>query len=427
MSPVKEQIVAENIFTEHLDNGMTIVAESMDWLESVAFSLLVPAGCSRDAHHLAGLANFSCEMVQRGCGSRDSRQFIEDLDNLGVERSANVSTVHTSFGGAMVADKIYEALAIYCDLIRRPHLPEDQFEDGRLVCLQEIQSAEDDLPQKVMQEVRRRQYGEPFGRPAHGRLDCVQAINGSDVQAFVTENYQPQDCILSVAGKIDWPRLREHIQSLWGDWQPVPLAAIQEQTPLYGYRHFNHDSTQTHLGISYSSVPYPDDDYYQARGAVGVLSDGMSSRLFTEVRENRGLCYTVFASCHSLRNRGCVVCYSGTTTDRAQETLDVMVAELKRLADGIEVGELRRLKARIKSALIMQQESSASRSSSIAADWYFLQRVQTLDEISQKIDVLSCESINEYLRKNPPGDFTVVTLGEQPLEMPVGVSTENAR
>ena len=119
---------------------------------------------------------------------------------------------------------------------------------------------------------------------------------------------------------------------------------------------------------------------------MGVLSDGMSSRLFTEVREKRGLCYTVYASCHSLKDRGSVICYAGTTTERAQETLDVMFAELVRLEQGIQPDELHRLKARIKSSLIMQQESSTSRSGSIAADWYYLNRVRTLDELGAIID-----------------------------------------
>jgi predicted Zn-dependent peptidase len=141
----------------------------------------------------------------------------------------------------------------------------------------------------------------------------------------------------------------------------------------------------------------------------------MSSRLFTEVREKRGLCYTVYASYHTLRDRASVLCYAGTTAERAQETLDVTLGELKRLAAGIEPNELSRLKARVKSSLVMQQESSSSRSSSIARDWYHLGRVRTLDEIGQLVDALTCDSINGYLAAHPPRDFTIVTLGQRPL------------
>lgn len=169
-------------------------------------------------------------------------------------------------------------------------------------------------------------------------------------------------------------------------------------------------------------MPYRDPDYFQASGAVGVLSGGMSSRLFSEVREKRGLCYSVYASYHTLKDRAAVLCYAGTSADRAQESLDVTLGELTRLAEGIRPEELERLKARVKSNLIMQQESSSARSSAIARDWYHLGRVRTLDEVSSLVDGLSCQSINDYLAAHPPGDFTIITVGPQALEAPLGIS-----
>jgi predicted Zn-dependent peptidase len=165
-------------------------------------------------------------------------------------------------------------------------------------------------------------------------------------------------------------------------------------------------------------VPYRDPKYLQAWAAVGVLSGGMSSRLFTEVREKRGLCYSVSASLQTQLTRARVLCYAGTTTERAQETLDVTYSELLRLRQGIEQSELGRLKARIKSGLIMQQESTSGRSGSIARDWYHLGRVRTLDELGRQVDELTAHSINEYLDEHPPSDFTFATLGPQPLKIP---------
>ncbi len=148
----------------------------------------------------------------------------------------------------------------------------------------------------------------------------------------------------------------------------------------------------------------------------------MSSRLFTEVREKRGLCYTVYAAYNSLRDEGRVISYAGTSTERAQETLDVMLTELVRLADGIDEHELRRLKARVRSALIMQQEITSARAGSMAADWFHLDRVRSLDEVNAIIDGLTCETINHFLKEHPPCEFQVVTLGEKALEVSVGVS-----
>ncbi len=394
----------------------------MDWLESAAFSLLVPAGCSRDPDDRLGLASLTCEMAQRGCGSRDSRQFVSDLEMLGADTSASVATAHCSYGGAMPAESLLETLAIYADVVQRPHLPSDQLEDARQVGIQEIRSIEDDLAQKAFQELRSLHYGNPFGRSSPGTLAGIEAAVEDDVRQFFQTTYRPNGALLSVAGKFVWPQLRDRAAELFAGWPAQSLPALGDAPSAARIRHLTQESSQTHIGISYPNVPYSHPDYYDARAAVGVLSDGMSSRLFTEVRENRGLCYAVQASCHSLRDRGCVLCYAGTTTDRAQETLEVVLAELHKLAAGIEQDELDRLKAKLKSSLIMQQESSPSRSNSIAADWYHLGRVQTVDEVRAIIDGLSREQINLYLASHPPRDFRIVTVGEKPLEIPVGVS-----
>jgi predicted Zn-dependent peptidase len=140
------------------------------------------------------------------------------------------------------------------------------------------------------------------------------------------------------------------------------------------------------------------------------------------VREKRGLCYTVYASLHTQRDRASVLCYAGTTAERAQETLDVTISELKRLGKGIEQSELDRLKARIKSSLIMQQESTSARSGALGRDWYHLGRARSLDEVGKLVDDLTADSINSFLEANPPSELLVVTLGPEPLEMPDGVS-----
>lgn len=229
-----------------------------------------------------------------------------------------------------------------------------------------------------------------------------------------------------MAGKLDWPRLRDEVGQLLGDWFIGESPTFEVTKQIGGPFHIDHPSNQTQIGVAYSSIPYRAPNYFQARGAVGVLSDGMSSRLFTEVREKRGLCYSVYASMQSLRDYGSVFCYSGTSTDRAQETLDVMIAELERLGEGIESDELDRLKVQIRSSLVMQQESSRSRSLNIAGDWYHLGRVRSLEEVNRAVNDLTVDSINSFLREHPPRDFCVVTLGQQQLEMPRGVSTAQA-
>lgn len=414
--------MGQEIKVHRLTNGMILLVEVMDWVESASFTIALPAGCTRDPEEKRGLANFACEMVQRGCGDLDSRQFLEALERLGADHSSSATAAHTSYSAAMLAENLVPTLEVHASLVRQPQLPAEQLEDARSVCILEIDSLEDDLAQRTVQELKSRIYPKPYGRSSSGLREGVEAVGLEDVVEFVATNYLPHDAVLSVAGNIEFASVVDHVERLFGDWQTVPQPEVSTGPPVGGYHHIPHDSSQTHIAIAYESVPYRHEDYFQSRGAVGVLSDGMSSRLFTEVRENRGLCYTVFAVYNSLRDEGRVISYAGTSTDRAQESLDVMLAELQRLGEGIDDSELRRLKARVRSALIMQQEISSARAGSMAADWYHLGRVRTMDEVSAIIDGLTCESINTFLSNHPPRNFQVVTLGEKPLEVSLEVS-----
>ena len=413
--------MTNRIQTLVLPNGVAILGESMPWLESAALSLIMPAGCVWDPPECLGLANFTCEMSERGAGSRNSREFLETLEFLGAQWSGSVSVAHTSFGAAVPHDRLFDVLPLFADLVRRPQLPQSQLEDARQSCLQEIHAIEDDLAHRALAALRERFFPTPWGRGTEGKIATIENVTYDHVREFFTQRYHAGGAIVSVAGKFDWDATVTKIEELWGDWSAHEQSSPPTADPEQGYHHLQHESAQTQIAIACPSVPYRDQNFYQSRGAIGVLSDGMSSRLFSEVREKRGLAYTVSASCHSLRDYGAVLCYAGTTPDRAQETLDVLLSELNRLNDGIEQQELDRLKARIKSMLIMQQESSRARSSQMAGSWYHLGRVQTLEEIGKIIDELSCDSINAYLQAQPLQDFTIVTLGPQPLEIPSGV------
>ncbi len=414
--------MTQSILSHTFENGLVLVAEPMASLRSAAFTVLVPSGSAYEPAEFGGLGGFTCEMSLRGAGDRDSRKFILDLENLGIDRHESVYNAHAAFSGAMLAENLPKVLAIYADLLRRPRLDADQIEAARLVMLQELHAVEDEPAHQLMLDLRRCHYPKPWNKSPHGDFNSIEAVGIQQIQDYFNQHYRPEGTIIGVAGRFDWGQLKDTIEKLLGDWPSQKASEIVESPAGPRYAHVDYDSNQTHLGIAYPSVPYSHEDYFQAWGAVGVLSGGSSARLFTEVREKRGLCYSVNASHHTLKDIGAVLCYAGTSADRAQETLDVTLAELERLAKGVEEDELDRLKARIKSALIMQQESSHSRSATLARDWYHLGRVRTLEEVGGIIDGLSSNSINAYLDKRPPGDFTIVTLGPKKLETPGGIS-----
>jgi predicted Zn-dependent peptidase len=414
--------VTDTIVSHEFDNGLVLVAEPMAGLESAAFSFLLPSGSCQDPDDRRGLASITCDLITRGAGDRDSRTLTRDLENLGVERGESVSSGFAMYRGATIAENLPAALEINADILRRPMLPEADLDASRMVVLQEIRSTEDSPAHKCREELSRSFFPDPWGLPSHGNEQGVAAASYADVQNYFSQHYQPRGAVLGVAGKFDWPALRDQVEQLFADWQPTETNTLETGSLKSGVSHLDHKSNQTQIAIAYPSVAYNDPDYFQAAGAVGVLSSGSSARLFTEVREKRGLCYSVYASQVSLRKLGGVLCMAGTSADRAQETLDVILAELERLPGTIQQDELARLKARTKSGLVMAEESSSGRSSSLTRDWHHMGRTRTLEEVGREVDALSCESIHTFLESHRPEQYNIVTLGPQPLEVPVGIS-----
>jgi predicted Zn-dependent peptidase len=401
-----------------LPNGLTILAQPMPWLRTAAFAMAVRAGVECEPDDRGGLAGLMCEMMQRGAGPYSSRDVVELQDNLGLDHSAGVSAALASFGAAMPGSSLLDALKLYAEIIRRPHLPGDQLDDARMGAMHEVRAVRDEPTQQVILRLKRMQYGPRDGRPTCGDEAGLEAITMSDLHDFYAKRYRPAGAMLAIAGNFDPDRIIALAEDLYGDWQGELLEIPQDQSGQPGYEHIQQESSQTHIGWSFDSIPLSDPDYYVMRAGVGILSDGMSSRLFDRVREQRGLCYSVSLSAHSLQTRGAILGYAGTTPERAQETLDVALREIESLQDGIEQAELDRLKVRVQSSVIMEQESSWSRVSSLISDWYHRGRVVTMRELEERIEALRVEDIVAYWRNHPPGSYRIVTLGQQPLNVP---------
>jgi predicted Zn-dependent peptidase len=415
----------QHIETHSLDNGLTLVIEPMSDVQSAAFSLMVPAGSNCDPPQQNGSASVLCDLLVRGAGDRDTKELSAALDDLGLQRNEGVGNVHLSLSGATLAENLIPSLRIYGDIVLRPHLPADQFEAAVSGVEQSLLAMEDEPRQKIMRELRRRCYDAPWGIPTDGTLEDLPNLTAESVRKHYDQCFRPNGAILGVAGDVRPDEILGLVRELFGNWKAKNDPKIAAGPRGKSRDHIHHDSTQTHIGIAYESVPYRHKDYYDAWAAVSILSGGMSSRLFTEVREKRGLCYSVSASHTSLKDEARVLCYAGSLTERAQETLDVTIHELVTLAQrGHEIAEdeLERCKARAKSSLVMQQESTVSRASSIARDWYHLGRVCTLEEVRDQIEALTVKSISDYVLEHPAGDFTILTIGPQPLEEPRAVS-----
>ena len=412
----------QQLLTHRLPNGLVLLGEHMPWLRSAAFTFMVPSGTCYEPAALSGLASLASEMSQRGCGPYDSRQFLEELDFLGTERTSSITTHHTSFSCAMPSSAFERTLELYSHMVQSPHLPPDQLEDARQLAYQDLRALEDEPSHRCFNELKRFRFPQPFGRTAQGTLEGLQAIEIDDVRKFCSANLHAPGSILAVAGNFVWSEVCAAVERTFGKWSGPATPSLPELKPVSGQRHTDHASNQTHLALAYDCMPYESPDYYKTRALVGILSDGMSSRLFTEVREKRGLVYSVFATCFSLAGKGSVLCYAGTTTNRADETLQVLIETIHSLGEGVTEDELARLKVRFKSALVMEQESSAARSHQIAGDWFHLGRVPSREEVLKEIDSLTCAALLDHFQANRPKNFALVTVGSQPLELPSGTT-----
>ncbi|HEX3152571.1 MAG TPA: pitrilysin family protein [Gemmataceae bacterium] len=406
----------QQINTHTLPNGLTLLAERMPHVRSASFHLLVPAGAAYDPPGKFGLAGLVCDLMTRGAGDRDSRELSDALDNLGVDRGESAGTLNVQLSGATLSRNLLPALEIYADILRRPHLPEDELDAAKMLSLQDIQSIEDEPQRKVMVELRKRYYPDPLGRDNRGTEAGVEAVTIDDVRRQHSLLFQPRDGILAVAGDIDWPALKAKVEDLFGDWKAGdrPTITTKPIDPQSG--HMQKDLDQTQISLAFPSVPIGHPDFYAARGMVGVLSQDMSSRLFTNVREKHGLCYSVYASYETFKDRATIVGYAGARPELAQETLDRTLDEFRNLANGIDGEEIDRVKIGLKSALIMRQESTGARSGAMASDWYFLNRVRPLEEVQAAVDGITVPAVLDYVRRYPAKDVTIVTLGPAALK-----------
>jgi len=410
-------MMAEKLDKHILKNGMVLLGERMESVESVSFDFMLPAGAALLPEGVCGAANVTADWIFRGAGDKDNRQLGDALDGLGLHRSVAVGSSHLVIGSSLEAGNLSEALNLYADIILRAGLEDDQFEPARQLAIDDVLSLDDNPRQKVMLRLREQFYPKPLGRSTAGNIEELKNLTAEKARQITRDSFNLSQTIFSVAGKYDFEKTVKQMEKLFETDSKRAAGTIKPKPKPAEYTHIPHDGAQVHIGLMTGTVRVDDENYYNARIAISVLSGGMSARLFTEVREKRGLCYAVGARYHSLKEAAGVMCYAGTTPRKAQKTLDVIIAEFNRLKEAISEEEIKQAKAGLKSALILQSESSSSRAGSIGGDYYMLGRVRGLDEIKLKIEQTTVDSVLEFLRSKPFEDFTVVTIGPQQVKV----------
>ncbi len=409
--------MAEKFDKHTLRNGMVLLGEPMEAVESVAFGFMLPAGAARLPDGCCGAGNVIADWIFRGAGDKNTRQLSDAIDGLGLVRGRSVGISHISIGAALEAGNLAEALDLYADIILKPSLKDDQFELARQLAIDDVLSLDDDPRHKVMLKLREQFYPSPLGRSSVGDIAELKALTTRISGKIIEDKFNLSQTIFSVAGKYDFDAVCQQIERLFESEQQKGDESVTLGPRQGKYTHIDNDGAQVHIGLMTETIKPTDEDYYNARIAISVLSGGMSARLFTEVREKRGLCYAIGARYHGLKEAAGIICYAGTTPDKAQDTLDCVIGEFNRLSEGITEDEIARAKVGLKSSLILQSESSSSRAGASGSDYYILGRVRSLDEIKDKIEATSVDSVLAFLRNNPFRDFTVATIGPKQVNV----------
>ena len=405
-------------------NGLTLVAEIQPWQPGASFELFVPAGAINEDEAARGSTTVLDDWVYRGAGERDSRALSDALDDLGLRRGGGAGLEGTTFSGALLASDLFAALTMYADIVRRPHLADAEFEACRELARQELAGLDDSPPQRMFYVLRERFFGSPHGRSSLGTLAGLEALTARGLRADHATRFTPQGAVLGVAGGIGWEALVAQVGALFGDWAGV---AHEQPAPVMRggtYEHIAQDTNQEQIGMMFPDVAATLEPeapgWYESRLALNVLSGGgFSSRLMNEVREKRGLVYSVSASGAQVRGGGYVTAYAGTTPERAQETLDVMLGEFRKLQSGVTADELERARVGLLTSLVMSEESSGARARSLARDQVLLGRIRRIEDVKRGIERVSLDSVNAWLASHPYAMPAIMTLGSKRLETAV--------
>ncbi len=401
-----------------LANGLSVIVEEMDHVESASYDLVLPGGFVSDLPGQVGASLVLSELIGKGAGGLDSRALSEAFDGAGIRHGEGTGMDRFTLSGSLVSSKLERALELVSSIVLAPRLPAEDIEPIQSILLQDIEALKDSPARRSMVELTKRFYPPPYNRSSLGEIEGIRSVDRALMAQMHKKFFNPKGAILSIAGKVRATHVLKVVDELFGNWagEGVELPEFGA-LPSHDYYHIPDDSAQMQIVMAMPSVRFSDELYYEGKIAASILGASMFGRLFVEVREKRGLCYSVYAR-HGATNRyGTMTAYVGTTPERAQESLDVLVGEFQKLQGTITQEELSRCRTNLKASLIMGEESPGARAGSNATDWWLLRRIRTLSEINEAIDRVTLSGLKEFLDRYPFQPCSILTLGRAPLSV----------
>ncbi|MEM1352673.1 MAG: pitrilysin family protein [Pseudomonadota bacterium] len=383
-----------------LNNGFRIVTEKMPGLASASVGVWVTAGARNESPEQNGVAHFLEHMAFKGTKRRSALQIAEAIEDVGGYINAYTSREVTAYYARVLENDVPLALDVIADILRHPTLDESEIEVERGVILQEIGQALDTPDDVIFDWLQEEAYpNHPMGRSILGPSERVSQFGRKDLEHFISQHYGPDQMILAAAGAVDHDAIVGLAETLFGDMAPQPISQARAARFAGGERRQTKALEQAHFALAFESPGYRDDAIYTAQIYASALGGGMSSRLFQEIRENRGLCYSIFAQAGAYADTGMTTIYAGTSAAQLSQLAEITIDEMKRAVDDLSPAEVARARAQMKAGLLMGLESPSNRAERLARLVQIWDRVPALEETVALIDAVTTGDVREFAQQ----------------------------
>jgi len=380
-----------------LSNGFRIVTEHMPGLASASIGVWVTAGARHETARQNGIAHFLEHMAFKGTAKRTSLQIAEAIEDVGGYINAYTSREVTAYYVRVLENDVSLGLDVIADILRNPVLENSEIEVERGVILQEIGQALDTPDDVIFDWLQEEAYpDQPIGRTILGPHERVSNFTREDLSGFIAQHYGPEQMILAAAGAVDHDEIVRLAEELFGDMTPKPLFDVDAAKFSGGEIRQIKPLEQAHFALGFESPGYRADDIYVAQIYASALGGGMSSRLFQEIRENRGLCYSIFASAGAYADTGMMTIYAGTSGEELPALAGITIDEMKRAASDMSPAEVARARAQMKAGLLMGLESPSNRAERLARLMQVWGRIPPLEETIAQIDAVTTGDVRDF-------------------------------
>ena len=386
-----------SVQTHRLSNGFRIVTEHMEGLKSASIGIWVQAGGRNETLPQNGIAHFLEHMAFKGTKRRSALQIAEAIEDVGGYINAYTSREMTAYYARVLENDVPLALDVIGDIVLNPVFDPAEIEVERGVILQEIGQSLDTPDDIVFDWLQEEAYpDQAIGRTILGPVERVQSFSRDDLAQFVAQHYGPGQMILAAAGAVDHEDLVRRAEEMFGHLPATP--SIQSDAARFegGERREVKSLEQVHFALALEGPDYRDPQIYTAQIFATAFGGGMSSRLFQEIREKRGLCYTIFSQAGAYADTGLMTIYAGTSAEQIGDLAGLTMDEMKRATSDMTPEEVARARAQMKAGMLMGLESPSARCERLARMMSIWDRIPQLDEAVERIDAVTTGDVKDF-------------------------------